>query len=113
MVNTSAIVCWMVALVYGVTALILTKRSKPFPFFTGISIPAEKLTDVRAYNRDNGKMWAWYAAIHVAAGLLALISNILGFVLFGLFIIPGLIVMYKIHKRIFNRYRSPESKEYY
>jgi len=110
---TSAVFCWMVALIYGVTALWLSKRRKPFPFFTGVSIPAEVLIDVRAYNRANGKMWAVYSIVHVVAGLLALASSTLGFVLLGLLILPGLVILFTIHKRIFNRYKNPDIKPFY
>ena len=113
MVPISAVVCWMVALIYGITALLLSKMRKPFPFFTGVSIPAEVLSDVRAYNCANGKMWVFYSAVHIVAGFLALLSNTLGFVLFGLLILPGLVIMFTIHKRILNRYKKPDSKPFY
>ena len=109
----SAVVCWMVALIYGVTALLVSRRRKPFPFFTGVSIPAEMLTDLRAYNRANGIMWAIYSAVHVVSGLLALLSSTLGFVLFGLLILPGLVIMFRFHKRILRQYTSPNSKPFY
>ena len=113
MVFTSAITLWIVALIYGVTAYLVSKRSKPFPFFTGVSIPTEMLTDVRAYNRANGKMWAIYSAVHVVAGFLALLSSTLGFVLFGLLILPGLVFMFGFHKRILRQYTQPNSKPFY
>ena len=110
---TSAMVCWGFAFIYGLAAFILSRLRKPFPFFTGVSIPADMITDVKAYNRANGKMWAIYSAIHVVAGFLALLNVTLGFVLCGLLILPGLVIMFQFHKRILNKYKSPSSNSFY
>ena len=109
----SAVICWIMAITYGVVALVLSRMRRPFPFLTGVIIPAEMITDVRAYNRANGKMWAIFSVIHVVVGVLALFSSALGFVLLGLLFVPGLIVMFHFHKRIFNRFKTPESKIFY
>ena len=111
--STGAVVCWVFAFVYGVTTFLVSRLRKPFPFFSGVSIPAEMITDVKAYNRASGKMWGIYSGIHVIAGCLALLSSTLGFVLIGLLIFPGLVIMFYFHKRLFNRFKSPNSKSYY
>ena len=110
---TGAILCWITAFILGVTAFLLSRLRMPFPFFAGVNIPAEKITDVKAYNRTSGKMWAVYSGIYVLAGCLALINSTLGFILFGLLMFPGLVVMFFFHKRILNRFKNPESKPYY
>jgi len=110
---TSAITLWVVGFIYGVSAFLLSRMRKPFPFYTGVSIPPEMITDIPAYNRANGKMWTVYSGIHLIAGFLALLNSTLGFIIFGLLIIPGLIIMFPIHKRILSKFKSPTSKPFY
>ena len=110
---TSAIILWIVGFVYGICAFFLSGMRKPFPFYTGVSIPPEMITDIPSYNRANGKMWAVYSGIHIIAGFIALLSSVLGFILFGLLIFPGLVIMFPIHKRILNKFKNPASKPFY
>jgi hypothetical protein len=101
----SSLVNWMMALTYGAVALWISRWRKPVHFFTGGEVKPEEITDIRTYNRANGKMWATYSAICAVAGLVGLLSNIAGFILFGLLIFPGFVVLFRFHKRIFNKYK--------
>ena len=74
---------------------------------------SEEVTDVRAYNRANGKMWAIYAAINAVAGFIALLSSTTGYILFAFFTLPGLFVLFIFHKRIYNRYKCSKNKSHY
>ena len=63
--------------IYGLCALIMIgigiaqwKSQKPAGFYTGVEPPkAEKLTDVKAWNRKHGLMWIGYGVILFLSGL--------------------------------------------
>jgi membrane protease YdiL (CAAX protease family) len=110
---TSAVLFGLMALIYGVVAFWISKRRKPIHFIAGDEVRAEEITDVRAYNRANSKMWAIYAIIHVLAGLFGLLSSTIAIVLFMLLLIPGLIILFVFHKRIYDRFKAPGSRSRY
>ena len=44
------------------------KREKPMWFWSGSEVDAAMITDVKAYNRENGRMWMLYSLWFWAAG---------------------------------------------
>ena len=109
----SAFLCWMMALIYCLIAVWVSMWKRPVHFFTGDKMTSEEVTDVRAYNRANGKMWAVYAIINAVAGFIALLNSITGYVLFAILTLPGLFVLFAFHKRIYSRYKCPDRKSHY
>lgn len=64
-------IIWMVC-VFGVGILLwgisvyAEKRKQPMWFFSGSYVSADTISDVKAYNRENAKMWRNYALMFFA-----------------------------------------------
>jgi len=48
------------------------RRKKPMWFWAGSQVSEDSVTDVRAYNRENGRMWMLYSLWYYLAGFSAL-----------------------------------------
>lgn len=46
------------------------KREKPMWFFAGTTVDEKKITDVKAYNKENGMMWKIYSLWFFASGMI-------------------------------------------
>ena len=57
------------ALMFGIGAY-ANRLEKPMWFWSGTEVDPKTITDVKAYNRENSRMWKWYSAWFWAAGLL-------------------------------------------
>ena len=44
------------------------KREKPMHFWSGTTVDASKITDVKAYNKENARMWKLYSLWYFASG---------------------------------------------
>ena len=55
------------AMVYGI-GLWAEKSKKPFGFWTFKEVKGEFISDIPAYNRENGKMWKIYSIPYFLAG---------------------------------------------
>ena len=51
----------------GIYAL---RIEKPMWFWSGSEVKAEEISDVKAYNRENARMWMLYSLWYWAAGIL-------------------------------------------
>ena len=79
---------------FGCGALFVTigrlaeKARKPFGFWAGKSVPADKITDVVGYNHANSAMWKVYSVPYWLSGVV----SILGFFGEG-FTLAGAVIM--------------------
>lgn len=71
------------------------RREQPMWFWAGTEVDGSKLTDVKAYNRENARMWMLYSLWYWIAGIawlwssaVALIALILGCTL-GIAVLVG------------------------
>ena len=98
-------ICWFCALIFGVMALWAFKRRTPMHFWSGSTVHPDEITDIPAYNRANGMMWAVYAACMALAGIVALFSIAAGTVLLLTACLPGIVVLIIVYKRIYHKYK--------
>ena len=99
-----AVICWLCALLFGLIALWAFKRRTPMHFWSGSTVEPEEITDIPAYNRANGIMWAVYAASMALAGMAGLFSAIAGTVLLVAICVPGAAVLFIVYRRIYKKY---------
>ena len=105
--------CWFCAIIFGAMALWALKRSTPMHFWSGSKVHPDEITDIPAYNRENAMMWGAYAACMVAAGVASLFSSAVGIALLLIALLPGIIVLIFVYRRIYNKYKNPSFiKEY-
>lgn len=102
-----AVTCWLCALIFGGIAIFAFKRKDPMHFWSGSTVKEEEITDIKAYNRANGIMWAFFAAFIVFAGILSLINIKAGGILLSITFVPGILVLIIAYKRIYKKYQNP------
>ena len=88
------------------------KAKKPVNFWSGTSVPAEKVTDVKGYNHANAVMWKVYSAPYLAAGLLGCLGvlgdayTMASAILLSVSCFPGMFLLIWAYRRIEKRYVS-------
>ena len=92
------------ASVFTALGIYAAKRKDPIWFWSGTTVKAEELSDVTAYNRENGIMWCAYSLFFWLAAILALFdlmpaAGILVFIggFGGVFLVP-------VYQRIYKKY---------
>ena len=101
-----AFIVWGVALSSGVYSLSSFRSHTPVNLLRrgGRMVKPEDITDIPAYNRANGIMWAIYATFMALWGVLIFFSMWNAMVLFIL-IIPSPFVLMIVYRRIYSKYR--------
>ena len=56
-------------LFYGL-GIYAEKREKPMHFWAGTTVDASKISDVKAYNKENARMWKLYSLWYFASGII-------------------------------------------
>ena len=102
---TFAAICWACSLIFGLVSLWAFRRKDPMHFWAGSTVMPEEISDIPAYNRANGLMWAAYAVSMAAAGLLSLLSIEAGSILLVVICIPGLVILIAAYNKIYKKYR--------
>lgn len=93
------------SLIFGLIALWAFKRKTPMHFWAGSEVKPEEITDIPAYNKENGMMWLIYAAA-VFSGVISLWSVGVGAVLLTVVCVPGIAFLIINYKRIYNKYKK-------
>ena len=81
------------------------KRKKPMWFWSGSTVKEYEITDVAAYNKENGIMWIAFSAIFWISTILGAFSTSAG----GIFLIAGCIVgipiLPVVYGKIYKKYK--------
>jgi len=101
------VICLFCALTFLAMALWAFMRKTPMHFWSGSRVSPDEITNIPAYNRANGLMWAAYAAGMALSGIVGLFSIGAGTVLLLIFCLPGIGVLILVYKLIYRRYRNP------
>mgnify|MGYP001252278084 FL=1 len=104
-----AAACWVSSLIFGGIAIWAFRRKDPMHFWSGSTVKPEEITDIPAYNRANGLMWALYTACLVVTGLLSLFSIKIACILLLVIFVPGIAVLIFTYNRIYNKYKNPSA----
>jgi hypothetical protein len=94
------------ALIFGALALWAFRSRKPVHFRSGSVVRPEEITDIPAYNRACGVMFALYGASFLPSCLLTLINVALGVTAFALAATAGVVPLVVAYKRIYNKYKA-------
>lgn len=94
---------WSVALFFIAIGIYARNRKTPMWLWSGYKISADKITDLKAYNRANGKMWCMFSIPLWIIGIIELFVPEMSIIIFA-FTCPvyiGWIVFYyrKIEKK--------------
>ena len=81
------------------------RRTKPMWFWSGSSVREEEITNVKAYNRENGIMWICYSAVFWIGTIMGIWSaSTAGFVL-AVGCLGGLPILVFAYNRIYRKYK--------
>ncbi len=64
------ICCWGSALLFLVLGIQAARLKKPMHFWSGATVDPDTISDIPAYNRANGRMWALYSVPFWISGVL-------------------------------------------
>ncbi|MCL1992670.1 MAG: hypothetical protein FWG66_06965 [Spirochaetes bacterium] len=81
-----------------------SKREKPAAFWSGTSVLPEEIKDIPAYNRAVARMWVLYGGCFFAGAAVTLFSIEAGIIITLVFSLPGIFVLVRAYRRIYDKY---------
>ena len=82
------------------------RREKPMWFFSGSTVKEEEITDVKAYNRENGIMWICYSAIFWISTVLGFWSAAIAGIVLVAGCVAGSLLLVAAYNRIYKKYKK-------
>ena len=95
-----------VSLLFTCLGIYAWRRKEPMWFFSGISVSAEEITDVPAYNKANGKLWIAYSLIFWISAICGFFKAGVGGIILIVGGIIGSIALPLIYNKIYNKYKK-------
>lgn len=74
---TYLLIMWVAAFFFVVIGIGAARREEPMWLWSGSKIPADSVSDVKAYNHANGKMWCIFSIPLWIAGIVEFLSPLL------------------------------------
>ena len=105
-----AVCCFGCALLFLGIGYWARKSEKPVNFWSGSTVPVDKVTDVKAYNRANAVLWEvysipfWIAGVFGVFGFMGDIFSIVAAVVLFLSCVPGGFLLVWQYRRIEKMY---------
>ena len=81
------------------------RRTKPMWFWSGSSVTEEEITNVKAYNRENGIMWICYSAVFWISTILGIRSVSIAGIVLVVGCLGGLPLLVIVYNRIYRKYK--------
>ena len=82
------------------------RREIPMWFFSGSTVKEEEITDVKAYNRENGIMWICYSAIFWISTVLGIWSAVAAGIVLLVGCVVGSLLLVAAYNRIYKKYKK-------
>ena len=105
------IVCFGCAILFFGIGVYANQLKKPMWFYSGVEVDASQITNIRAYNRENGVMWQLYSLWYFAAGLAEIFSSLLALALMLLGCSIGIILLILRYQRIIKKFTVPQNPD--
>jgi hypothetical protein len=103
-------IIWSIV-VFGCAILFLSigiyagKREKPMWFWAGSTVDESKITDVKAYNKENARMWELYSLWYFASGIIYFWNEIIAIILLILSCSVGIGMLVVTFSKIEKKYK--------
>jgi hypothetical protein len=81
------------------------RRRKPMWFWSGSSVREEGITNVKAYNRENGIMWICYSAVFWISTIMGIRSVSIAGIVLAVGCLGGLPLLVIAYNRIYRKYK--------
>ena len=81
------------------------RRRKPMWFWSGSSVREDEITNVKAYNRENGIMWICYSAVFWISTIMGIRSVSIAGIVLAVGCLGGLPLLVIAYNRIYRKYK--------
>ena len=81
------------------------RRTKPTWFWSGSSVREDEITNVKAYNRENGIMWICYSAVFWISTIMGIRSVSIAGIVLAVGCLGGLPLLVIAYNRIYRKYK--------
>ena len=81
------------------------RRTKTLWFWSGSSVREEEITNVKAYNRENGIMWICYSAVFWISTIMGIRSVSIAGIVLAVGCLGGLPLLVIAYNRIYRKYK--------
>ena len=103
-------VIWLVitipcSLLFTGVGIYAWRRRKPMWFWSGSSVREEEITNVKAYNRENGIMWICYSAVFWISTIMGIRSVSIAGIVLAVGCLGGLPLLVIAYNRIYRKYK--------
>lgn len=102
----TAIIIFLVALLFLGIGIYSFKIDKPMGFYSGIEIKEEEISDIKAYNKENGIMWCIYSSWYFISAILGLFLPNVALILLVSGVTIGLVILVVTYNKIKNKYKQ-------
>jgi hypothetical protein len=106
----AGLIIWGIV-VFGCAILFLSigiyaeKREKPMWFWAGSTVDESAITDVKAYNKANARMWELYSLWYFASGIIYYWNEIIAIILLVLSCTVGIGILVATFNKIEKKYK--------
>ena len=106
----AGLIIWSIV-VFGCAILFLSigiyaeKREKPMWFWAGSTVDESAITDVKAYNKENARMWELYSLWYFASGIIYYWNEIIAIILLVLSCTVGIGILVATFNKIEKKYK--------
>ena len=81
------------------------KCEKPMWFWSGTSVDPSKISDVKAYNKENAKMWKLYSLWYFASGIIYFWNVGMAIAILVASCTVGMVILVAIYNKIEKKYK--------
>ena len=81
------------------------RRKKPMWFWSGREVRETEISDIPAYNRANGLMWAAFSCVFWTGAFLGLFQLDIAGIVVAVGTIAGIPLLVLVYKRIYSKYK--------
>ena len=102
---------WLVTM-FGCAALFVAigmyaKRiDKPMWFWSGVEVDPATVSDIKAYNAENARMWQWYSVWYWVAGIAWIWSKTVALIVLVLSCTVGIVILITTFHKIEKKYKA-------
>ena len=105
------IIIWLVitilcGLIFTGIGIYAWRREKPMWFWSGTAVRKEEITDVKAYNRENGIMWICYSLVFWISMLLGIRNISAAGIVLAAGCLGGIPILAVVYGRIYRKYKK-------
>ena len=81
------------------------KREKPMHFWAGTTVDPSRISDVKAYNKENARMWKIYSLWYFASGIVYFFSEWIAIALLIASCTVGIVILVATYNKIEKKYK--------